>query len=130
MEPLRACAGLRAALSEEERQRLLQMGADLEAVNFRGIGALTHSRCGHSLSCTDEACLGQINLGAAVHLPLDEFELGDLAFGLAIRPREIMALRTAAMSFSTPFAKEPTRLAFAPSSQASSFATAFDRIIC
>jgi hypothetical protein len=55
--------------------------------HFRAKGALTHSRCGHSLSCTDEARLEQINLGAAVHLALDEFELGDLAFGLAIRPR-------------------------------------------
>jgi hypothetical protein len=56
-------------------------------VIFRGMRALTHSRCEHSLSCPDEARLEQVNLGAAVHLPLDEFERGNLAFGLAIRPR-------------------------------------------
>jgi hypothetical protein len=30
--------------------------------------------------------LEQIDLAAAVHLPFDEFELCDLALGLAIRP--------------------------------------------
>jgi hypothetical protein len=28
----------------------------------------------------------EINLRAAAHLPFDQFELGDLAFGLAVRP--------------------------------------------
>jgi hypothetical protein len=31
--------------------------------------------------------LKEINLCSAVHLPFDELELGDLAFGLAVRPR-------------------------------------------
>lgn len=50
----------------------------------RAKGALTHSRCDHGLSCTDETRRReQINLGAAVRLPLHEFELGNLAFSLA-----------------------------------------------
>lgn len=31
-------------------------------------------------------CFEQIQLSAAVHLPLDEFELGDLALSLTVRP--------------------------------------------
>ena len=36
---------------------------------------------------TDDAGLEEIQLSATVHLALDELELGDLAFSLAIRPR-------------------------------------------
>ena len=35
----------------------------------------------------DEACAEEIEAGATIHLPLHELELGDLALGLAIRPR-------------------------------------------
>lgn len=82
-------AGLRKRLRDlaAERRRFGVNDRGIRTPHFRVKGALTHSRCGDRLSCTDEARLEQINLSAAVHLPLDEFELGDLAFGLAIRPR-------------------------------------------
>ncbi len=35
---------------------------------------------------SQEASAEQVELGAAVHLPFDEFELGDLTFSLAIGP--------------------------------------------
>ncbi|CUX64666.1 hypothetical protein AGR3A_pa30009 [Agrobacterium tomkonis CFBP 6623] len=35
---------------------------------------------------SDDTRLEQIELSASIHLPLDEFELGDLAFCLAVRP--------------------------------------------
>jgi hypothetical protein len=35
----------------------------------------------------DQSCLKEIDLRSPVHLPLDELELGDVAFGLTIRPR-------------------------------------------
>jgi hypothetical protein len=39
-------------------------------------------------SCsTDQAGLKQVELGAPVHLTLDELELGDLAFSLSVGPR-------------------------------------------
>ena len=41
--------------------------------------SMTSGRC-------DNTCFEQIQLSAAVHLPLGEFELGDLAFLLAVRP--------------------------------------------
>jgi hypothetical protein len=34
----------------------------------------------------DYARLKQVDLAATVHLAFDELELGDLAFGLAVRP--------------------------------------------
>ncbi|AZO81892.1 hypothetical protein BLM15_29185 (plasmid) [Bosea sp. Tri-49] len=58
----------------------------------------------------DQARLEKADLSAAVHLPLNEFETGDLAFGLAVRPGERMAARTAASSHRTPFANKATRL--------------------
>lgn len=38
------------------------------------------------LTGANDAGLEQVSLSAAVHLPLDELELGDLAFGLAVGP--------------------------------------------
>jgi hypothetical protein len=38
------------------------------------------------LSGADDTGLEQVDLSAAVHLAFDELELGDLAFGLAVRP--------------------------------------------
>ena len=35
---------------------------------------------------TNEPCFQQVDLSATVHLPLDELELGDLAFSLSVRP--------------------------------------------
>src|SRR5690606_26563152 len=58
--------------ADRSRDALLSMIVETGRAKW----ALTHSRCGHSPSCTDEARLEQINLGAAVHLPLDKFELG------------------------------------------------------
>ena len=42
-----------------------------------------HRRSGRA----DQSCLKEIDLCSAVHLSLDELEPGDLAFGLAVRPR-------------------------------------------
>src|SRR4051812_33301601 len=49
----------------------------------RGSGALSMTACSASY---DEAGTQQVELGAPVHLPLDQLELGDLALGLAVRP--------------------------------------------
>jgi hypothetical protein len=40
-------------------------------------------------------------------MALDQFEFGDLAFGLTIGPRFAMGALTAALSFIIPVAKEP-----------------------
>lgn len=37
-------------------------------------------------SGVDESGFKQVEFGAAIHLPLHELELGDLAFGLTVRP--------------------------------------------
>ncbi|TWB33857.1 hypothetical protein FBZ90_12923 [Nitrospirillum pindoramense] len=37
---------------------------------------------------TDDAGLEEVKLSAAIHLAFDEFELGDLAFGLGSSPIE------------------------------------------
>ena len=64
-----------------------------------------------------------------IHLPLHEFELCDLSLGLSVGPGDMIAARTAVLSFMTPFAKDATRLAFARSIQASSSASFFLRIM-
>ena len=38
------------------------------------------------LACIDESGAQEIELGTAEHLPLDQLELGNLAFGLTVRP--------------------------------------------
>jgi|SoiMetStandDraft_5_1073268.scaffolds.fasta_scaffold157706_2 hypothetical protein len=48
------------------------------------------------LSGADDTGLEEIKLPAAVHLAFHELELGDLTFGLAVRPRQVMAALTAA----------------------------------
>src|ERR1700730_17473108 len=52
------------------------MGSDAISMMF-------HRRSGRA----DQSCLKEIDLCSAVHLSLDELELCDLAFGLAVRPR-------------------------------------------
>ena len=49
--------------------------------------ALTHFRCSWRLRWGEKASAEQVELGAPVHLTLDELELGDLAFGLSVGPR-------------------------------------------
>src|SRR5690606_3622631 len=60
--------------------------ASLQRWGSSRIPHLTHSRCGHSLHCANETRLKQIELCTSLHLSFDEFKLGDLAFGLAVRP--------------------------------------------
>jgi hypothetical protein len=48
-------------------------------------GALAHFRC-RGLIRSGKASAEQVQFGASVHLPFDELELGDLAFGLTVGP--------------------------------------------
>ena len=50
----------------------------------RAILALTHIWC--TSSSSDQASFEQVDFRASIHLPFHEFELGDLAFGLAVGP--------------------------------------------
>ena len=50
----------------------------------RPITALTHIWC--TSSGPDQASFEQVDFRASIHLPFHEFELGDLAFGLAVGP--------------------------------------------
>jgi hypothetical protein len=50
------------------------------------IGALTHFRCSSRLRRGEKSSPEQVEFGATVHLPFDEFEPGDLAFGLPVGP--------------------------------------------
>lgn len=54
-------------------------------VNSLPIEALTQSWCRGSFSeSTDHSSFEEIEVGATVHLPFDELELGDLTFCLTI----------------------------------------------
>jgi hypothetical protein len=55
-----------------------------KAVSSLATVARTHSRCGR-LKLHRRGVPGADQLGEAVHLSFDEFELGNLAFGLTIR---------------------------------------------
>jgi hypothetical protein len=59
---------------------------DPGSASKRGSGAIS-MRFNRRSRCADQSCLKEVNLCSAVHLPLDQFELGDLAFCLAVRPR-------------------------------------------
>jgi hypothetical protein len=82
-----------------------------------------HRRSGRA----DQSCLKEIDLCPAVHLSLDELELGDLAFGLAVRPR--LDQGSMAMSLVTPEAKEPIRLSLAAAIQGTRSASFLFRIM-
>ena len=76
---------IRSLAAEEVRGRIII----LPSANFvirHGIRALTLFRCSWRLRWGEKASAEQVELGAAVHLPFDELELGDLAFSLAIGP--------------------------------------------
>jgi hypothetical protein len=57
-----------------------------KGVNRRAKLALTQIWCNSDR--TDQAGLEEIDLSSAVHLTFDELELGDLTFGLSVRPRQ------------------------------------------
>lgn len=67
-------------------------------------------------------------MSSSIHLPLHEFELCDLAFGLVpFDHGSVIAAATASRSAAIPVAKEPSRLPAASASQASRAALDFDR---
>lgn len=57
-------------------------------VSGRGpFSALTHFPCRTRWSCvSDQSCAEQVQLAAAIHLSAQQFQPGDVAFGLAVRP--------------------------------------------
>jgi transposase-like protein len=82
--------GIAESLYYNWSKEFLEAGVNRRAkltLDRRPILGLTQTRCIYGSSRADETRLEQIDLCAAVHLSLDEFELGDLALGLAIRPR-------------------------------------------
>lgn len=68
--------------------RAISLPFEVQDVIRHGIRALTQSRCrSHGLSCrTEKTSSEQIELCAALHLALDELEVGDLPFGLSVGP--------------------------------------------
>jgi hypothetical protein len=69
--------------------------------------------------------LNEIELGATVHLPLNELELGDLSFHLTVRRGCVMAVCIAALSLAMPVANDGIKLCFDSAIQASSSLAAF-----
>src|SRR4051812_13539314 len=53
----------------------------------RPILALTQFRCGRRSWRADEPRLQEVELSTPIHLSLDQFQPGDLTFGLTVRPR-------------------------------------------
>ena len=65
-----------------DRKRSFAATAEPMGVNRRAITALTHIWCRSGVD--DQPRSEQIELAAAIHLALHQFEFGDLAFGLTI----------------------------------------------
>ena len=76
-----------------------------------------------------DAGLKEIEFPSPVHLAFDELELGDLAFGLAVRPGWTKAAWTPAMSLVIPEAKEAIRVWLAAAIQGTRSASILFRTI-
>jgi len=63
----------------------------------RAKGALTHFRCSGSSCGRGESGTQKIEFSAPIHLSSNELELGDLALGLAIRPRLAQGCRNGSL---------------------------------
>lgn len=78
MQPRTGCDDLRSGVIDKQRPM-----RTLKCVSAWNIGSDAISMTSGG---SDDTRLEQIELSASIHLPLDEFELGDLAFCLAVRP--------------------------------------------
>ena len=88
-----ALAGLRAMLPEDLPAQAAERWLDANRPGRMSIGAqkglcLTlGAACWWASGWDHEASAQQVKFGAAIHLSFDQLEFGDLAFGLAVRPR-------------------------------------------
>ena len=68
----------------QRRRVIAAVGRRESAAGMQAKRALTHIWC--TSSGSDQASFEQVDFRASIHLPFHEFELGDLAFGLAVGP--------------------------------------------